>query len=73
MPSRLFLFAATQIPAMKTNPKPESKTRITFDLRDILTSAELEQFKTAAEEAKAPNLTEHFLDLTLRVKPSHAA
>jgi len=58
---------------MKPKPQPESKTRITFDLRDILTPEELEKFKAAAAEAKAPNLTEHFLDLTLRVTPQKVA
>ena len=58
---------------MKPKPKTESKTRITFDLRDVLSPDELENFKAAAAQAKAPNLTEHFLDLTLRLTPQKVA
>jgi hypothetical protein len=46
----------------------ESRTRIVFDLKDILTADELEQFLRSAEEAHAPNLREHFLNITLRTK-----
>lgn len=45
-----------------------SRTRIVFDLKDILTAEELEQFLRSAEEAHAPNLREHFLNITLRTK-----
>ena len=56
----------------KTNPdEPASRTRIAFDLAAVLTPEELMKFQAAAEEAHAPNLTEHFLNLTLRVH--HAA
>lgn len=67
---------------MKSKPTPEtspasgpvnSGTEIHFDLKDVLSAKELDDFKAAASEAKAPNLTEHFLDLTLRVKPGNAA
>ena len=65
------------IPAMtNTDEKTEdtvSRTRIAFDLAAVLTPAELENFQAAAEEAQAPNLTEHFLNLTLRVQSGTAA
>lgn len=50
-----------------------SQTRIQFDLRDELTSEELEAFRAAAKAAGAENITEHFLNLTLRVEPHKAA
>ena len=53
--------------------EPASRTRIAFDLAAVLTPEELEKFQAAAAEAKAPNLTEHFLNLTLRVKTGSAA
>lgn len=46
--------------------KPASRTRITFDLEDVLTVAEVEKFTAAAAVSGAPTLTEHFLNLTLR-------
>jgi hypothetical protein len=45
---------------------PASATEIKFDLSDVLTPEEVEKFQAAAKAADAPNLTEHFLDLTLR-------
>ncbi len=50
-----------------------SETRIVFDLSDELAPAEIEQFHEAAAAAGAPSLTEHFLNLTLRHTPEHAA
>lgn len=44
-----------------------SGTRILFDLKDHLTAAELEKFQKAAANAGAPSLTDHFLNLTLRI------
>lgn len=55
------------------NEAPVSRTRIQFDLADVLTAEELEKFQRAAEEAHAASLTEHFLNLTLRVEPHKAA
>lgn len=46
-------------------PKP-SRTRMVFDLADELTPEELESFEKRADEAGAPNLTEHFLNVTIR-------
>ena len=57
----------------KNDEKAVSRTRIQFDLADVLTAEELEKFQRAAEEAQAPSLTEHFLNLTLRVEPHKAA
>lgn len=52
----------------------ESKTRIVFDLQDVLTAEELAAFQRSAADAKAPTLTEHLLNITLRVpKDQHAA
>ena len=50
----------------------ESRTRVVFDLRDVLSDDELERFEASAREAGAPSLTDHFLNLTLR-KPDKAA
>jgi hypothetical protein len=50
-----------------------SQTRIQFDLRDELTPEEIAAFEAAAKEAGAKNITEHFLNLTLRVEPHKAA
>jgi len=44
----------------------ESQTKITFDLADVLAPEEIAAFQDAAKAAGAANLTEHFLDLTLR-------
>jgi hypothetical protein len=46
-----------------------SKTRIIFDLEDVLTPEELISFQRSAEEAHAPTLTDHLLNLTLRLAP----
>lgn len=62
-----------------TNPNSpaqarESKTLIRFDLSDELTPEEIAKFEAAAKEAGAENITEHFLNLTLRVhQPNQAA
>lgn len=49
-----------------TDHKPTSQTRILFDLADELTTEEIEKFEAAAKES-GESLTEHFLNLTLRV------
>jgi hypothetical protein len=56
---------APQADNLPTSPTG-SETRISFDLADVLTPEEIEKFQAAAKAANAPNLTEHFLDLTLR-------
>jgi hypothetical protein len=58
---------------MTEDTKPASQTRVQFDLRDELTAEELEAFKAAAKAAGAANITEHFLNLTLRLEPNKAA
>lgn len=58
---------------MSNNEKPTSQTRIQFDLADELTPEEIAKFEAAAKEAGAENITEHFLNLTLRVEPHKAA
>ena len=45
-----------------------SRTRIIFDLRDVLTPEEIAQFEENAAKAGSSNLTEHFLSLTLRLQ-----
>lgn len=52
-----------------TEDRPQSRTRIQFDLAEVLTPEELAQFEQAATDAGAPSLTEHFLNLTLRMGP----
>lgn len=58
-------------PSETAEKKP--KTRILFDLTDVLTPEEIAQFEAAAAAAGAANLTEHFLNLTLRVMEPHKA
>jgi hypothetical protein len=58
---------------MNKDHKPKSQTRILFDLADELTPEEIAKFEAAAKEAGAESLTEHFLNLTLRVEPNKAA
>jgi hypothetical protein len=56
--------------ATPSHPEPTARsggTRIMFDLKKHLTASELERFREAADAAGAPNLTEHFLNLTLRI------
>jgi hypothetical protein len=61
---------ATMTPAP---PPKASGTRILFDLDRELTPEELEKFKQAADAAGAASLTEHFLNLTLRINPEGGA
>jgi hypothetical protein len=58
---------------MNAEAKPTSKTRILFDLADELTPEEIAAFEAAAKAAGAESITEHFLNLTLRVEPHKAA
>jgi hypothetical protein len=52
---------------MQTTPNTTpSRTRIEFDLAEVLTPEELAAFTKAAEEAKAESLTAHFLEITIR-------
>ena len=50
-----------------------SRTRIIFDLEDVLTREELLQFKASADAAQAANLTEHLLNVTLRIEKEEPA
>jgi hypothetical protein len=47
--------------------KQDSQTRILFDLSDELTADEIEKFEAAAKAA-GETITEHFLNLTLRLQ-----
>jgi hypothetical protein len=60
-------------PPIETIPETSSPTRIEFDLAKVLTVEELEKFTEAARAAGAANLTEHFLNITLRVPHPQAA
>jgi hypothetical protein len=51
----------------------ESKTRVVFDLRDELTPEEIAAFEASAQAAGAASLTEHFLNLTLRLPDQRPA
>jgi hypothetical protein len=44
-----------------------SKTLVTFDLSDELTPEEIAMFEASAKAAGAQDITEHFLNLTLRL------
>ena len=57
---------------MTAEAKPTSQTRVLFDLADELTPQEIEKFEAGAKAA-GKDLTEHFLDLTLRVEPRKSA
>lgn len=58
---------------MPNTTESTSKTRILFDLADELTPEQIAAFEAAAAEAGAESITEHFLNLTLRVEPNKAA
>ena len=61
----------TENPAPKS--RRQSRTKITFDLADVLTDRELVAFRTRAVEAGAKSLTEHFVKLTLWPAPQARA
>lgn len=53
---------------MSSKPKnkaPETATKITFDLAQVLTPQELEKFTAAAKAAGASSLKEHFMNISL--------
>ncbi len=52
----------------KTTEKPKvSRTKIIFDLAAEITPDELTRFEASAAAAGTSNLTEHFLNLNLRL------
>jgi len=53
----------------KTTETP-TKTLVSFDLAQVLKPEEVEKFELAAKQAGAKTLTEHFLNITLRL-PTH--
>jgi len=53
----------TKLPAVK----PPSRTRIIFDLAAEITPEELARFEASATAAGTKDLTEHFLNLNLRL------
>lgn len=57
----------------KTETTKTSRTRIVFDLEDVLTREELLKFQASADEAGARSLTEHLLNVTLRIDKEEAA
>lgn len=62
------------IPDQTNSEKPPqiaNNTRILIDLSKELTPEELAAFKQAAADAGAPTLTDHFLNLTLRIPTQH--
>jgi hypothetical protein len=56
-------------PMQANETATESKTRVVFDLRDELTAEEIAAFEASAAAAGAATLTEHFLNITLRLAP----
>jgi len=56
----------------KSSATPASQTKIVIDLADELTAEEIAEFEKSAQAAGAENLTEHFLNLTLRQETSAA-
>jgi hypothetical protein len=59
-------------PATAPTNRPASQTKIVIDLADELTAEEIAEFEKSAQAAGAENLTEHFLNLTLRQETSAA-
>ena len=57
----------------KTETLKTSRTRIVFDLEDVLTIEEMTQFQASADEAGTASLTEHLLNVTLRLEKEEAA
>jgi hypothetical protein len=57
----------------KTETTKTSRTRIVFDLEDVLTVEELLKFQASADQAGARSLTEHLLNVTLRIDKEDAA
>lgn len=55
-----------------TVTKP-TDTLISFDLRKVLKPEELAMFEASAKQAGAKSLTEHFLNITLRLPQQKAA
>ena len=53
--------------------RPASQTKIVIDLADELTAEEIADFERSAKAAGAVNLTEHFLNLTIRQDSNTAA
>jgi len=60
-------------PKVPSSPPETSRTRHIFDLYDELTAEEIARFEFAAAEAKAPNLTEFFLNIAPGMKSRSAA
>jgi hypothetical protein len=63
--SRFFGFVIATA-TMETDTNNTTRTLVQFDLAAELTPDELAKFQAAAEEAGAKNLTDHFLNLTIR-------
>lgn len=53
--------------AKTSQAKRPSRTRILFDLAAEITPEELARFEESAKSAGAKNLTEHFLNLNVRL------
>ena len=73
----LFVIATEVMSTTLTPPAPSllksGGTRILIDLQRELTPEELEKFVSAAEAAGAASLTDHFLNLTLRLPERRTA
>jgi hypothetical protein len=53
------------MPQQNLSEPNESRTRVIFDLRDILTEDEIQRFEQSAQEAGAASITEHFLNIAI--------
>lgn len=51
---------------METDTNTTTRTLIQFDLASEITPEELAKFRAAAAQAGAKDLTDHFLNLTIR-------
>lgn len=61
------MITATATPYIYTDRAPKkktSRTRVLFDLADILTPEEIANFEASAIEAGVNNLTDHFINIT---------
>jgi hypothetical protein len=55
------------MPITEPTSKNTSRTRVLFDLADVLSPEEVAKFEESAQKAGAKDLTDHFLNLTLRL------
>lgn len=58
---------------MNAKPVKKPDTLISFDLSKVLKPEEVQRFRQSAKDAGAKTITDHFLNLTLRLPHQQAA